>query len=83
MVTLKLKDVSKSDYWGGGVYATNKRKLDVAVFGVAHQSIMNDTFHFATKYNFKKNFANKGKRKNSHEEKYNIFLVNVIDIKPI
>lgn len=64
MVTLKLRDGSKShDCIRGGVNAANKRKLDVAVFGVAHQSIVNDTFHFATEYNLKNNFTSKRKRK--------------------
>lgn len=35
---------------------TNKRKRNVAMYGIVHPPIIGDTFYFATKYNLKKMF---------------------------
>lgn len=83
MVTLKLRDGSKSHDWVRRVCAANRRKLDVAVFGVAHQLIVNDSFHFATKYNLKNNFTSKRKRKKIATKERIKFLANIINIKLI
>lgn len=56
---------------GGTIFAVEKRKRDVAVYGVSRPQI-DETFRFATTYNSKRLLSNYGKKKKELNEKHDI-----------